>query len=236
MSRVFVIGDIHGACRALRQCLQRSDFDYETDQLICLGDVADGWPETKASIDELLGIKNLIYILGNHDWWTLQWMLTGKIESVWYNQGGKATIESYGQTIPAEHLAFLSEALPYHLHQNKLFVHAGIDLQRPLEQQDQDIFLWDRSLARLALDTYQNRPNSSNKPWNSNAGDFDEIYIGHTPIPYERPVSSSGIWLMDTGAGWQGVLSIMNVDSKESFISDPVPSLYPGIEGRKRNL
>lgn len=38
-SREFVIGDIHGAYRALRQCLTRSDFNYDHDHLICLGDV-----------------------------------------------------------------------------------------------------------------------------------------------------------------------------------------------------
>ncbi len=47
MGRTFVIGDIHGAYRALRQCLDRADFDYESDHLICLGDVCDGWPDTK---------------------------------------------------------------------------------------------------------------------------------------------------------------------------------------------
>ena len=59
MNRVFVIGDIHGAYLALRQCLQRSDFDHENDQLICLGDVADGWPQTKECVDELLRINHL---------------------------------------------------------------------------------------------------------------------------------------------------------------------------------
>ncbi len=48
MGKTFVIGDIHGAYRALRQCLERSTFDFEKDRLICLGDVCDGWPETKA--------------------------------------------------------------------------------------------------------------------------------------------------------------------------------------------
>jgi serine/threonine protein phosphatase 1 len=37
---------------------------------------------------------------------------------------------------------------------------------------------------------------------------------------------------MDTGAGWSGVLSMMNVDTKEVFTSDPVPDLYPGVVGR----
>jgi serine/threonine protein phosphatase 1 len=37
---------------------------------------------------------------------------------------------------------------------------------------------------------------------------------------------------MDTGAGWDGCLSIMDINSKEFFTSDPVPSLYPEDSGR----
>jgi serine/threonine protein phosphatase 1 len=229
MSRIFVIGDIHGAHRALRQCLQRSSFNYEKDQLISLGDVCDGWPETKASVDELLRIKNLVYLLGNHDWWTLQWMLTGKVEELWSAQGGKATIDSYQEGIPRDHMTFFSDALLHYLYENKLFVHAGIDPLKPLEKQDKHIFLWDRTLAALALDLYGHSPHGK-------LSSFDEIYLGHTPIPYPTPINSLGIWLMDTGAGWSGVLSMMNIETKEIFTSDPVPTLYPGIEGRKRKI
>ena len=229
MRRDFVIGDIHGAYRALRQVLEKSGFDYAYDHLICLGDVADGWPETKKSIDELMRIKNLTYILGNHDWWTLQWMLTGKIEDVWYIQGGKATIDSYGDHIPHEHMAFLSDARLHFELRNKLFVHAGIHPLVPLERQDKNIFLWDRTLAASALESY---PDST---ITKKLSHFDEIYIGHTPTPFAQPINSRGVWLMDTGAGWSGVLSMMNIDTKEMFTSDPVPDLYPGIEGRKRS-
>lgn len=227
MSRVFVIGDIHGAYRALRQCLDRSAFDFEADHLICLGDVADGWPETKAAVDELLRIKHLTYILGNHDWWTLEWMQTGTIEPVWFRQGGEATVKSYHPSVPASHQAFFSNAPLYYVHQNKLFVHAGIDPLTPIADQDRDTFLWDRSLAMMALSRYQDV--SPQK-----LSSFDEIYIGHTPIAYPRPIKSAEVWLMDTGAGWSGVLSMMNVDTKEVFTSDAVPSLYPGIAGRRR--
>ena len=229
MSRVFVIGDIHGAYRALRQCLERSRFDYATDHLICLGDVSDGWPETRASIDELLRINNLTYILGNHDWWTLQWMLTGKTEEVWYSQGGKATLDSYQEAVPTEHIVFLSEAVLYYVHGNKLFVHAGINPNLPVEKQDKHTFLWDRTLASLALNVY---PHASE----GTVSTFEEIYVGHTPIAYPTPIKSLGVWLMDTGAGWSGVLSMMNVETKEMFISDPVPDLYPGVEGRRRKI
>ena len=225
---MYVIGDIHGAYRALQQCLDRSAFDYDSDHLICLGDVSDGWPDTKRSIEELMRIKNLTYILGNHDWWALEWMLSGNVQSAWYVQGGKATVDSYRDGVPATHVKFLKDAVLHHIYKNKLFVHAGIDPWTPLERQDRDTFLWDRSLATLALDRYA-------KSDDAKLSSFDEIYIGHTPIPYEKPIMSLGVWLMDTGAGWSGVLSMMNVDTKEMFISDPVPSLYPGVRGRKRN-
>jgi serine/threonine protein phosphatase 1 len=227
MHRTFVIGDIHGAYRALRQCLDRCGFDYENDHLICLGDVADGWPETKLAVDELQRIQNLNYILGNHDWWALQWMLAGKIEPLWYDQGGKATIDSYRDGIPSDHLTFLSDAKWYHIHENKLFVHAGINPSVPLQDQDKNTFLWDRSLALMALELYDRAAETK-------LSGFDEVYVGHTPIPYQAPVFSAGVWLMDTGAGWSGVLSMMDVITKETFISDPVPSLYPGFTGRTR--
>ena len=114
-------------------------------------------------------------------------------------------------------LNFFQKALPYFLENNRLFVHAGIDPRKPLEQQDLDTFLWDRSLVQQALDTYKQNINRKLTP-------FDEVYVGHTPILLKQPTKSCGIWLMDTGAGWSGVLSMMNVETKEVFVSDPVRS------------
>ena len=227
MSKTYVIGDIHGAYRALKQCLERSNFDYNTDHVVCLGDVCDGWPDTKLCIDELLKIKNLIYIFGNHDLWTLRWMKTRIVEDAWLTQGGSATISSYQHTIPQTHIDFLEHAQPYFILNNRLFVHAGIDLQRPLEQQDIRIFSWDRTLVQKAWELFM-------KQITVKLTKFDEVYIGHTPIPFDRPIQSCEIWMMDTGAGWSGVLSMMNVDTKEVFTSDRVPELYPGVEGRMK--
>jgi serine/threonine protein phosphatase 1 len=227
MGRTLVIGDIHGACRALLQCLERSSFDYDNDHLISLGDVADGWPETRQCIDELLKIRSLTYILGNHDFWTLEWMETGVIEPIWFEQGGRATIESYSDGIPETHILFLKKALTYYQLNTKLFVHAGIDPNIPLENQSLQTLLWSRNLAHSAYDLYTNGISKKSTS-------FDEVYIGHTPIPFNKPLQSGDIWFMDTGAGWSGVLSIMNIETKEFFTSDPVPALYPGIEGRKR--
>lgn len=39
--RTFVLGDIHGAAKALEQCFERSEFDKKNDLLIQLGGVVD---------------------------------------------------------------------------------------------------------------------------------------------------------------------------------------------------
>jgi serine/threonine protein phosphatase 1 len=227
MGRTFVLGDIHGAYRALLQVLERAKFDYATDHLIALGDVADGWPDTKPCIDELLKIKNLTYIFGNHDFWTLQWMETGTVNEVWYDQGGKATIESYASGVPESHLKFLDKALPFFEIDARVFVHAGIDPEITLNKNSLQTLLWDRAFAKRAVEIFQNGTNEK-------LTQFKEVYVGHTPIAGNKPFKAADVWLMDTGAGWSGVLSIMNVHSKEYFTSDEVPTLYPGIEGRKR--
>lgn len=225
--RTFVMGDIHGAHRALVQCLERAQFDYENDRLIVLGDVCDGWPETKQSIDELLRIKKLIYILGNHDYWTLEWMNYNDQKPLWTRQGGAATLASYNYQPLEKHRQFLSEALPYFVLDNRLFVHGGFNPQMPLEDQPVEELIWHRDLAYAALDFYY-------KGIEVKLTSFDEVYLGHTPIPFNEPLFSCGIWLMDTGAGWSGVLSMMNIETKEIFTSDAVPLLYPEVPPRTR--
>jgi serine/threonine protein phosphatase 1 len=229
MGRTFVLGDIHGAYRALIQCFVKSNFDNENDHLICLGDVCDGWPETKRCIAELLRIKHLTYVLGNHDTWLRKWMKHDIIENIWYVQGGEASIMSYaGASVPEAHLKFLEDAVLYYENDNKLFVHAGIDKNMPLSEQGEETFLWDRTLARQALRSHQ-------KDVSEKLTQYDEVYIGHTPVSDSKPIYAGGVWLMDTGAGWSGVLSMMDIHTKEVFTSDPVPSLYPGVIGRSRS-
>jgi hypothetical protein len=50
MTRTLVVGDIHGAARALRQALDRAEFDPAADHLICLGDICDRGPEVDLAI------------------------------------------------------------------------------------------------------------------------------------------------------------------------------------------
>ncbi|HEY1869612.1 MAG TPA: metallophosphoesterase, partial [Chitinophagaceae bacterium] len=100
--RVFVMGDLHGASKALEQCLVRSDFDLNQDTLIQLGDVVDGYPDVYESVELLLKIPNLIPIKGNHEDWLLEFIRTGYHPAGW-DAGGEATLISYLKLSGREH-------------------------------------------------------------------------------------------------------------------------------------
>jgi serine/threonine protein phosphatase 1 len=248
--RTFVMGDPHGGFRAIKQVLERAGFNYEIDKLICLGDVCDGWSETVESIDELRKIKNLVYMMGNHDEWTLMWM-DGKFSRMdsgfftWYSQGGKETIDSYikhGVGISEddysvvflndkfiEHRNFLKNSLPYFIENNRLFVHAGFNWRKPMEENSLHELIWDRKFYETSF--IYNTQSITFKP-------FDEIYIGHTPTisrSLEIPFTVSNVTHMDTGAAFTGKLSIMDIDSKEVFQSEYLIDLYPDENGRNKH-
>jgi serine/threonine protein phosphatase 1 len=153
-------------------------------------------------------------------------MRDGFADDVWLEQGGNATVLSYSENVPKAHQQFLANALPYLKLNNNLFVHAGIDPIIPLERQTIQTFLWDRRLAQTALLFHS-------KSTTANLTGFDNVYIGHTPIA-APPIRACEIWLMDTGAGWSGKLSMMDITTNEIFMSDPVPELYPGVMGRQK--
>ncbi len=226
--RRWVIGDIHGAHKALVQCLERSSFDFQKDILICLGDLCDRWPEVNKVFDTMLAIPNRVLLLGNHDEWALDWFLNGKEPDIWLNQGGDKTKDSYPHGVPQAHKNMLQSALLYHEMENKLFVHAGFDSKSNIEDQDRYTLLWDRSFLRTAL--HYNRHGENFK-----LTSYDEVYLGHTPtlnFGQDKPMKTCEVFLMDTGAGWRGgFLTIMDIDSKEYFQSDQVDKLYCDFSG-----
>ena len=210
------------------QVFERCGFQYGHDELIVLGDVCDGWPETKKCIDELLKIENLIYLIGNHDDWSLQWM-TQPRDVYWKTQGGQETFNSY---IPESHIEFLKNAHLWHVDEetNQLFVHGGIDTDKQIESQEKDTCLWDRDLLYKARMTHQIAKKPEHK-----YSEFDEIFIGHTTtLAFDtmKPVHFCNVWGLDTGGGWGGKLTIMDRITKEYWQSDVVKTLYPGIQGR----
>ncbi len=220
--RKFVIGDIHGAHKALLQCFEQSGFDRDKDLLICLGDVADGYSEIPQCFDTLKSIKNLVYILGNHDQWFLEWGQNGRKPDVWLFQGGSKTISQYNNGVDPDHLAILKNAKGYHLLNNMVFVHGGIDPAIKLEDQPLSTLVWDRELVMEAF--------RKDDPGTSITG-YEKVFVGHTPtLRFDSavPLQLCEVVLMDTGAGWGQPLSMLEIETGGVFQSDPTQDLYPG--------
>jgi len=224
--KIFAIGDIHGAYKAMMQCFERSKFDYKKDRLIVMGDVCDGYQEVRQCIDELLKIKHCDLIIGNHDMWALDWALKGDKPEIWTSQGGDRTMASYnGGPMPQTHIDFLKGGHLWLEVGNKLFVHAGFVPDLPLEQNSAQVLVWDRDLLKDAWE-------AANYRREAQITKYDDIFIGHTTTELYRtlqPIHVCNVWDLDTGAGWSGKLTIMDVDTKEYWQSDLSANLYGGL-------
>lgn len=250
------MGDIHGAYRALQQCLERSSFDHENDMLIQLGDVTDGFDEVYECVEELLKIKKLIAIKGNHDEWFNEFCSTGYHEQHW-SQGGRGTVNSYLKhadkkpnfiaskffgfsanidpaDIPAFHAEFFRNQRLYFVDdENNCFVHGGFNRYQDFYQQREETYYWDRSLFIDAMEYEQLRKKLPDITFET-ATPFKNIFIGHTNTiiwKTDQPLHAANVINMDTGAGWGGRLSIMEVGTDNLWQSDTVTELY-GYRGR----
>jgi serine/threonine protein phosphatase 1 len=247
----YVMGDIHGGYRALVQCLQRSGFDYERDTLIQLGDITDGYDEVFACVEELLKIRHLVAIKGNHDDWFQTFMYTGVHPQLWA-QGGEGTLRSYlvaagkqdaipeygyiyplalsPADLPVTHKNFFNSQLLYYTDPNKnCFVHAGFDRLRAFRKQEPHLYYWDRELWMEAL-SWEATNRGKKRPGRFRMTTrFNEIFIGHTRTIMwgtDQPMKAANVNNLDTGGGGGGRLTIMNVESKEYWQSDLVDDLY----------
>lgn len=137
--------------------------------VIYLGDYVDRGLESQAVIDLLLapppaGLTS-VCLKGNHEEAMLLFLADVTIGPAWFAMGGDATAYSYGvglpkgasqedrfaqvwrelrQSMPAAHLAFLSDLRLTHEVGDYLFVHAGVRPGVPLDQQRSDDMLWIR--------------------------------------------------------------------------------------------
>lgn len=241
MNRTLIIGDIHGALKALHQIFKRADVT-NTDTLIFLGDYVDGWSESPEVIDFLIALKtthNCIFLRGNHDDLLLQWLEAKKDNPQWFNHGGRLTMEKYSLLSPDEkqvHIDFLKTLENYHLDEhNRLFIHAGFtNLNGVTYEYFPKMFYWERTLWEnaLSLDSTIEK-DSPYYPKRFNL--YKEIFIGHTPVTRigeTVPINKANIWNVDTGAAFKGPLTILDIGTKQFWQSDPVYQLYPEESGR----
>jgi len=241
LSRTFVIGDIHGALKALQQLIAKIN-PSTGDTLVFLGDYVDGWPDSAQVVNFLIELEQqckCIFIKGNHDILCESW-LQGKLSKTdWVLRKGKSTIESYGRlddSMRQKHLYFFSRLYLFHIdEQNRLYIHAGFkNNEGPQFEFPETNLTVDRSLWELAM-TMDKRVRAQPSLYPKKLLLFNQIFIGHTPTLINdvmAPMHACNVWNLDTGAGYFGKLSALEVDSLQVVQSDVVTELYPEHTGK----
>ena len=256
--RTFVLGDLHGAYLALKQVLERSDFDYDNDLLITIGDIVDGWEDSFMCVEELIKIRNRIDIIGNHDNFFLSFINSGIHDESWA-LGGLSTAKSYAKAagfelkyhqkglnfngwptytvnlnngdIPESHKKFFKGQHKYYKSlDNDIFVHGGFNNMKPIRSELSYNLMWDRRLWYNHLKIM----GTTMKMLYSE--EVNQIFIGHTSTRGDEPTHIDKLWNIDTGAGGGGKLTLMNIDNNEIFQSDNIPLLYPNDLHNKINF
>lgn len=239
--KIVVIGDIHGGLRGLEQVIEKAGLPEDTTYIF-VGDYVDGWSDSAKTIQFLIEFEkthSCILLRGNHDELLYNYLKHGDDNPMWLAHGGAATLENYRTLSKQEkkrHLKFLESLKNYYIDsKNRLFVHAGFfSMHGPRFEYFPNLMYWDRTLWEMvcAMDPSLKEDDPR---YPKRLKHFKEIFIGHTPVTRlgsEIPLNFANVWNVDTGAGFKGRITLMDVDSKEYWQSDPVYRLYPEEIGR----
>jgi serine/threonine protein phosphatase 1 len=199
MSMTYVIPDIHGRydllCDGLAEIAARAAGNASV--IVAIGDYVDKGPDSREVVDRLLlGVGegfSLVALKGNHDAMMVDALRDPAKMAAWIAKGGDAALASYGgdpTAVPQTHIGWLEGLRLMHIDAHRLYVHAGVDPEIPLDRQSEETLLWKRYPRGYA-------------------GGFANLHVvhGHDNNP-EGPLLYEGRTNLDTLAWRTGRLTI----------------------------
>ena len=208
MGRIIGISDIQGEyeklCRVLEKITPKKD-----DTIIFMGDYIDRGKKSREVVDKIIDMKtvcNCVYLTGSHEYAMLHAKSDEYSNYLFWNYGGDATAESYGgfDNIMKIHGDFFNSLKFYHIIGKYLFIHAGVKIGVPLEEQSEEDMVYIRS-------AFYTKPH--HLPY--------KIIFGHTE--FDTPQVQEDKICIDTGCGKykNAPLTAIVIDEtgKESFVN-----------------
>lgn len=245
---LFIIGDIHGEYKFLKEMLKNVP---KNTKIIFLGDLIDRGEDSLKTVQivkELVNKGEAIAIKGNHEEMFLNVPEGGMFKEIYYENGGKETINNFLKNkvdkinlinvketydnikkIRTEEYEFIKNMPYYVIMDDYLFIHAGVSPSYNSEEDfDVDDILWIREKFYL-------KKNKLNK----------RIFFGHTPVNYivgYKDEIKKGIWHnynldkfgIDGGCGKEGPLFGVYLNLDEMLIENyQVSKKEKGIKSEK---
>jgi serine/threonine protein phosphatase 1 len=192
--RTYAIGDVHGCLDRLQRLVEvcERDAGSERSKFVMLGDYIDRGSDSRGVIEFLMTLQRsspdeIVCLRGNHEDLLLAALESKDAEFSWLSNGADATLASYRvsstKDLPASHLDWIRSLPLFHDDGHRFFVHAGVNPDRPLEQQRSHDLLWIR------------------EPFLSSEKDFGRLVVhGHTPVKSGIPDQRTNRVNLDTGA------------------------------------
>ncbi len=237
---IYAVGDVHGRLDLLDELLKKIEEDAGTRsyQLVFLGDYVDRGPQSKQVIDRLIEVQKRdwkyppVFLKGNHEF-AVENIVTKRFHAADFEAwkmkwGGVATLKSYGlsvsleaednlslcrefkKAVGVEHRRFLRNLQYTFQTASHFFCHAGIDFDRPLNDQREHDLIWTR------------------KPFLQSEKRAKKIIVhGHSITDDYKPQVKPNRIAVDTGAFASGSLTacVLKGREKPRFISTPLSYL-----------
>lgn len=159
VDRILAVSDLHGEDTKFRSLLKEAQYDPNYDLLVICGDLIDRGRENLACLAtcEKLQRQGAILLKGNHEQFLEYALIEMMYSDTWrkapsqrlhdwiYHDGGSNMFDEIEQ-LPAaklsEILCFV-QRLPLFFSNGKfLFTHAGANVQKPIEENNEDELVW----------------------------------------------------------------------------------------------
>jgi serine/threonine protein phosphatase 1 len=157
MSLTYAIPDLHGRLDLLQSAITKiaEHSAGEQSTVVTLGDYVDRGPSSRQVINRLISWKSdhlrIVNLKGNHE--AMMWEVCNNLSDLswWIRNGGDRTLESYGESsqenfdpaiVPEAHLDWIAGLSLIYVDRHRVFVHAGVDPDIPLQYQSERVLLW----------------------------------------------------------------------------------------------
>jgi serine/threonine protein phosphatase 1 len=220
--RTLAIGDLHGCALHLNRLLAAIEPAVD-DTLIFLGDYVDRGPDSHGVINRLLELQkshSCIFLKGNHELMMLRSRTDKSEHRMWLQVGGAQTLGSYGSApgrsgtladVPKEHWDFLEACRDYYETESHIFVHANLEPETPVAEQEELYLFWeflDKPVAHCSGKT---------------------MICGHSSQKSGEVLDFGSAICIDTFAYGGGKLTALDVEKREYWQADVLGRVTSGM-------
>lgn len=206
--KTIVISDIHGCYDELETLLlaleENKEYNKDTDRLIFLGDYIDRGTDSRLVVNLVRELQenndNVIALMGNHEDMLLDYW-RGKSD-IWCLNGHTATLKSYEgyKEEFIDDIEWMRNLPLYYEDDYFIYVHAGVNINKPLEEQDRHTLLWIREPFIYSVQEY-----------------YKKVIFGHTPTvnlngKAKPTYTYNNNIAVDTGCVYGGALTALVIE------------------------